>query len=191
MTGPTCKIADGVSGVSVRYQGGRQVSRGNTESKRTRDVRVRLSDDEWAVWNAAREASGRKEMGAWLRAFVTHILTGTNPDRRPGDLPRVMVPPVNRDAVQQLLRVGNNLNQLAHAANAEGRITDLGELRRVLVQVEDTLRQVRGQHARRVPADAVTVDLPPRQQAPALEPPDAPDTASESPRRRRWFGAAR
>ena len=190
------------------------MSRGDPENKRTKDVRVRLTPAEHALWDAAREASGRKELGAWLRAFVTHVLSGTNPGRRPGDLPRVVVPETNREAVDQLRRVGNNLNQLAHAAHAEGRIADVDELRRVLVLVEDTLRLVRGQRPPRVtvpdpvtgdaavapePAgdvDAAVADTTPvtaaaraaailaRMNAGRGEPP-------ETPPRRRWFGGQR
>lgn len=126
------------------------VSRGDPKNKRTRDVRVRLTPAEWQVWDAAREGSGRREMGAWLRALVTAVLTGTNPGRRPGDLPRVSVPEVNRAAVDELRRIGNNLNQLAHVANAERRLGDVEELRRVLGEVEDALRLVRGQRPPRV-----------------------------------------
>ena len=50
------------------------MSRWDPGNKRTRDVRVRLTDAEWKLWDAAREASGRKEMGAWARAIITEIL---------------------------------------------------------------------------------------------------------------------
>ena len=84
---------------------------------------------------------------------------GVKPGRRPGDLPRVVVPEVTRAAVDELRRVGNNLNQVAHVANAEGRIGDVDELRRVLVELEDCLRLVRGQRPPRVTApDPVTGD---------------------------------
>ena len=119
------------------------MSRGDPSNKRTRDVRVRLSEDEWQLWDAAREASGRKELGAWVRAFIHEALLRRSEGRRPGDLARVVVPETNRAAVAELRRVGNNLNQLAHHANTEGRLVDVDELRRLLVEVDDGSSAVR------------------------------------------------
>jgi hypothetical protein len=126
------------------------MTRGDAENKRDRVVAVRLTDDEHALWDDARAMSGRKEMGAWVRAVITEMLTGQRMPARPGDLPRVVLPDVNRDAVEQLRRVGNNLNQLTHRAHADGHAPALTELRRLLIEVEDTLREVRGQRPVRV-----------------------------------------
>jgi uncharacterized membrane protein YccC len=126
------------------------MTRGDASNPRTHDVRVRLNDDEHALWDDARAASGRKEMGAWVRAVITEMLTGERAPARPGDLPRVVLPEVNRDAVEQLRRVGNNLNQLTHRAHADGHAPALAELRRLLIEVEDALREVRGQRPVRV-----------------------------------------
>lgn len=188
------------------------MSRGDPENKRTRDVRVRLTPAEWELWDAAREASGRREMGAWLRALVTEILTGALAGRRPGDLPRVVVPEVSREAVDELRRIGVNINQLAHRANAEGRVVDVDELRRALVELEDAMRLVRGQRPPRV----VTPDPTAADGGPGPEPvgdvdqavaDTTPESAAaraaailarvatgrgetpEPPPRRRWFGS--
>ena len=53
-----------------RQKGAAAVTRGGPV-KRTKDVRVRLTPDEHALWEAARERSGRKELGAWVRATIT------------------------------------------------------------------------------------------------------------------------
>jgi hypothetical protein len=131
------------------------MTRGDASNPRKHDVRVRLNDAEHALWDAARARSGRKEMGAWVRAVVTEVLTGERAPARPGDLPRVVLSETNRDAVEQLRRVGNNLNQLAHRANVDGQAPAVAELRRLLVEVEDALREVRGKRP-------VRVVLPPR-----------------------------
>jgi hypothetical protein len=138
------------------------MTRGDASNPRKHDVRVRLNDAEYALWDAARVRSGRREMGAWVRAVVTEVLTGQRAPARPGDLPRVVLPEANRDAVEQLRRVGNNLNQLAHRANADGHAPAVVELRRLLVEVEDALREVRGQRPVRVLAPPpVSTDRPP------------------------------
>lgn len=47
------------------------MARGTPGVKRTRTISVRVSEAEWAAWEARRERSGRAEMGAWVRAVVT------------------------------------------------------------------------------------------------------------------------
>lgn len=172
------------------------MTRGDADDKRTRDVRIRLTESEWQVWDAARAASGRREMGAWARAFIHEALLRRVEGRRPGDLPRVVVPETNRDAVEQLRRVGNNLNQLTRAANIDGHV-DVDELRRLLVQLDDALRIVRGQRPPRVVAPRTGLGDPPPAEAvdehQAVTEPVGVGEHQVVPqqRRRRWFGGVR
>jgi hypothetical protein len=128
----------------VRGRKGVSVARGDADNKRTRTVAVRLTPAEYAVWDAARVASGRREMGAWVRAVVGEVVTRRRAGRRPGDLARTVVPEVNADAVRQLTGVATNLNQLAHWANTERRAVQDAELHRLLVALEQALYAVRG-----------------------------------------------
>jgi len=84
--------------------------------KRTRDVRVRLTPAEHAAWCAARERSGRRELGAWVRAVVNELLDRDAGEHR-GDAGREQLVA----AYAALVRAGNNLNQLARWANTERR----------------------------------------------------------------------
>lgn len=136
------------------------MTRGGAE-KRTHDVRVRLTPTEYARWSAARERSGRKELGAWARATINEVLTGRRDRRRPGDLPRVTVPEVNHEVYAQLCGVANNLNQLARWCNTEQRAAEADELVRLVAAVELAARAVRGTRGPR-PAPA-----PPRDPADA------------------------
>lgn len=120
------------------------MTRGDAANKRTRTVAVRLTESEWAEWDAVREKSGRREMGAWVRAVVTEVVKRRRSGRRPGDLSRTVVPAVNAEAVRQLVGIATNLNQLAHWANTEQRAVQDAELRRLLALVEQALYAVRG-----------------------------------------------
>lgn len=120
------------------------MTRGEADNKRTRDVRVRLTENEYARWTTARERSGRREMGAWVRALVEETLTKRRAGRRPGDLSRIVVPEVNVAAVEQLTGVANNLNQLARWANTEQRAPEAERLRALAARVEQLLHEVRG-----------------------------------------------
>jgi hypothetical protein len=89
--------------------------------KRTRDVRVRLTPAEHAAWTAAQQAAGRRELGAWVRDAVNDLLATP-----PGELGRGQAAVDEGQAVdveiyQALVKVGNNLNQLARWANTERR----------------------------------------------------------------------
>ena len=165
------------------------MTRGGTD-KRIMDVRVRLTGDEWDRWQAFRAASGRKELGAWVRAVVNEITTGI-PDhtRRPGDLDRV--PEVNQAAAAQLAGIANNVNQLARWANTEQRALDAVALAGLVAEVEAAIDAVRGRRRRRTPAGTAPSDpgragtggggpvgVAAAGDAPSPAPPDAPASAS-------------
>lgn len=84
--------------------------RGTPGVKRNRTISVRVSAAEFAEWEAHRAASGRAEMGAWVRAVVLDAVGMGGPGSRAGDLP--VVPEVNRAAFEVLMGASNNLNQL-------------------------------------------------------------------------------
>lgn len=81
--------------------------RGTPGKKRRHCVSVRLTEEELRRWHQAREKTGRKELGAWVRAVVEQRLGRKG---IPGDVPTV--PLVNAAAYGQLVQAANNLNQL-------------------------------------------------------------------------------
>jgi hypothetical protein len=107
--------------------------------RRTRDVRVRLTPAEHAAWTAARETTGRRELGAWVRTVVNDLLQAT---------PGRPTPAVDHDhhlvdAYQQLLRAGNNLNQLARWANTEHRYPAERQAAAAYADVRAALAEIR------------------------------------------------
>ena len=111
--------------------------------KRTRAVYTRLTPAEWEAWDRCRHGSGRKEMGAFVRAVVNGAVGHTDGPteyrfaRRPPD-----VPPINRDAYRQLVGAVNNLNQLTRAVHASAPLRH--QLRRTLEAVEAAATAVLG-----------------------------------------------
>ena len=83
--------------------------------RRTRDVRVRLTPAEHAAWCAARDRSGRRELGAWVRAVVTELVDQADDSGPPGPSRQQLL---DAAAYAALVRTASNLNQLAKAANA-------------------------------------------------------------------------
>lgn len=72
---------------------------------------VRLTPQEREVWHAAARVAGRGKTAAWVREVVAAHLKGGSPRAVGADSE------VAR-ARAELARIGNNLNQLAHQANA-------------------------------------------------------------------------
>ncbi|MFI1532778.1 hypothetical protein [Streptomyces griseus] len=99
------------------------MARGTPGSKRTHTVSVRLSDAERERWDSARGESGRREMGAWVRAVVEDVLDhrgdGGAPgaERRPAELE-----PVSQAAYDELCRIGANLNQLVRYTHQDAAL---------------------------------------------------------------------
>ncbi|MFJ4577519.1 hypothetical protein ACIP4W_40485 [Streptomyces sp. NPDC088846] len=98
--------------------------RGTPGSKRAHTVSVRLNDAERERWDAARTASGRRELGAWVRAVVEDVLddqvdNGGAPGAERGPAP---LDPVTQAAYDELCRIGANLNQLVRYTHQDGRL---------------------------------------------------------------------
>jgi len=98
--------------------------RGTPGSKRGHTVSVRLNDEEKVRWEKARAASGRREMGAWVRAVVEDVLADVDgegqvpgTERRPAPLD-----PVSQAAYDELVRIGANLNQLVRYSHQDGAV---------------------------------------------------------------------
>jgi hypothetical protein len=103
--------------------------RGTPGQKRRHCVSVRLTEEELERWHRAREKTGRRELGAWVRAVVEQRLGRKG---IPGDVPTV--PLVNAAAYGQLVAAANNLNQLTRytherrelAAAIEAAVAEVG-----------------------------------------------------------------
>ncbi len=132
--------------------------RGTPGRPRRRTISTRVSEEEWAAWDAAREASGRKEMGAWVRAVVDEVVGRHPPGKRPGDVPRV--PEVNAAAYEALTGAANNLNQLTRYAHQERGLVP--ELEAAVREVVEAAWAVRGFGGRTVvdPAAAAPTRRP-------------------------------
>jgi len=140
--------------------------RGTPGVKRTRTISVRVSEAEWEAWEARRAASGRKEMGAWVRAVVLDAeglgQVGV-PGSQAGDIP--VVPEVNEVAYAALVGAANNLNQLTRYSHQEEALA--AGVSAAVAEVVAAARAVRG---RRVLELAVPVVGP-------VEPAAQPDGA--------------
>lgn len=103
---------------------------------RTQSLRIRLTPTE-AAGIAALAAQASLTVGAFARAA---ILGSPGPNAR-------RVPSLDRTALAQALgllsRYGNNLNQLAHAANAAGALPTVAELDRLRAEVTELRRMLR------------------------------------------------
>lgn len=102
-------------------------------SRRTRTVAVRVSDAEFARWERAARDAGRVTLGRFVREVVNANLenlssVGVN-SREDLDV-----------FVSQLARVGNNLNQVARAANVRVDVSE--EARDLFVAVRRLVGEV-------------------------------------------------
>ncbi|MGH3799387.1 MAG: plasmid mobilization relaxosome protein MobC [Pseudonocardiaceae bacterium] len=85
--------------------------------KRTRTVAVRLTEAEEAAWIEAALADGHRQLGAWVRVRAVAGYLGKVRSKRGGGLSAESV--AELAAVrQELVRWGNNLNQIAKAVNS-------------------------------------------------------------------------
>ncbi|MFB9594028.1 hypothetical protein [Streptomyces racemochromogenes] len=98
--------------------------RGTPGAKREHTVSVRLSEEERKRWAAARAESGRREMGAWVRAVVEERLAGEagGAPGAAGPPPGPELDPVSEAAYAELCRIGANVNQLVRYSHQDGAI---------------------------------------------------------------------
>lgn len=119
------------------------MARGTPGSKRGHTVSVRLSDAERERWEAARSESGRREMGAWVRAVVEDVLAarvdGEVPGAEKGPAP---LAPITQDTYDELCRIGANLNQLVRYTHQDGQLHPAVEA--ALFEVGNAALAVRG-----------------------------------------------
>ncbi|MFE3776133.1 plasmid mobilization relaxosome protein MobC [Streptomyces sp. NPDC059122] len=117
--------------------------RGTPGKRRENTVSVRLNDEEQARWKAGMAAAGRREMGAWVRQVVEEVLAarGDGPpagaERRPAPLD-----PVSQAAYDELVRIGNNLNQLTRYTHQDAALHR--GLEAVLFEVGNAALALRG-----------------------------------------------
>ncbi|RSS50086.1 plasmid mobilization relaxosome protein MobC [Streptomyces sp. WAC01280] len=99
------------------------MARGTPGSKRAHTVSVRLNDGERERWDEARVASGRRELGAWVRAVVEDVLDGQVDGETPGaEREPAPLDPVTQAAYDELVRIGANLNQLVRYSHQDGAL---------------------------------------------------------------------
>ncbi|MFE0606623.1 hypothetical protein ACFW2T_32325 [Streptomyces sp. NPDC058892] len=84
---------------------------------------MRLNDEERARWDEARAESGRRELGAWVRAVVEDRLADVADGQPPGTERRPpQLHPVSQAAYDELCRIGANLNQLVRYSHQDGAL---------------------------------------------------------------------
>ena len=98
---------------SRRVGGSREIDQGSRAPRRNRCLRA--TDEEWAQIGELARAAG-KTRTQFLLAAGLGVRLRPSPDQ------------LTRDAIYQLARIGNNLNQLTHAANTPGRLVSSGKI---------------------------------------------------------------
>lgn len=83
------------------------------EYERTKRIGLAVSEDEHARLKAAAEAAGRKQLSRWCREVLFAHLDNQQSTESGA---------VSADVQAQLVRIGNNLNQLTRAANQGGAV---------------------------------------------------------------------
>lgn len=83
------------------------------EHERTKRIGLAVSEEEHARLKAAAEAAGRKQLSRWCREVLFAHLE--NEDAAESGA-------VSADVQGQLVRIGNNLNQLTRVANQGGAV---------------------------------------------------------------------
>lgn len=103
--------------------------------KRNIVVAIRLDEDEHAAWTEAAQAVGRQQLGRWVRE---HIARSLNHAASPETATAFS------DIRRELLRIGNNLNQLTRKVNA-GNVADPPQNKtwKVLIETRDQLSKMR------------------------------------------------
>lgn len=102
---------------------------------------VRLTADEREAWHAAARSAGYRQTAAWVRAIIAARLAAGASTRAAS---KNLVP---AEVLGQLGRIGGNVNQLAHRANAAAlnsepfpvTVVELEAIRRELSAVREAL----------------------------------------------------
>lgn len=92
-------------------------------------VTVRFSPEE-----LTRVREMAQVLGLTVSAFIRSAALGERPRPRRGQ--------IRREAIHQLVRVGNNLNQLTHWANTHKHLRSLRELDEVLALVRAKIEEL-------------------------------------------------
>ncbi len=116
--------------------------------KRRRVVAVRLSEVEHLVWRREAVADKRGQVGAWTRSVVAAEIArrqgadvpDTATENPTGGAVVVLNESVVRELNQQLVRVGNLLNQVTRLAHTEARSggVDASTMARVVAGIDQT-----------------------------------------------------
>lgn len=93
--------------------------------KRTLVRPIRFTPEEWATVQAVAEAAGMSA-ARYLRSRALGLRAPRKSD----------------EAIRHLVAIGNNLNQLARAANTSGRLADADHLAEVLEMVLAAVRRL-------------------------------------------------
>lgn len=83
------------------------------EHERTKRIGLAVSEDEHSRLKAAAEAAGRKQLSRWCREVLFAHLDNQRATESGA---------VSADVQAQLVRIGNNLNQLTRVANQGGAV---------------------------------------------------------------------
>ncbi len=116
--------------------------------KRRRVVAVRLSEVEHLVWRREAAADKRGQLGAWTRSVVAAEIArrhgadvpDSDAEGASGGVVVVLNESVVRELGQQLVRVGNLLNQVTRLAHTEARSGGVDEstMARVVSGIDQT-----------------------------------------------------
>ena len=98
-------------------------------SLRSEALLVRLSPEEHRTIRDRADECGKP-----TSTYMREVALGAVPRAKPRRL--------EQEAVYQLGRIGNNLNQLAYVANATGRLAAENHLREVLAELLDAVRRI-------------------------------------------------
>lgn len=98
--------------------------------KRTIKMSVRFSEEEYASLKSKADIAGMK-----MEPFVRQLVEGCTIKPRPPDSYVRLS--------QQVAAIGNNLNQLAHIANATGKVSDnsLQQAQRLMEEIWELLAE--------------------------------------------------
>ena len=98
--------------------------------KRQKQLTVRFTDEEYAALKGNADIAGMK-----MEPFVRQLVEGCTIKPRPPDSYVRLS--------QQVAAIGNNLNQLAHIANATGKVSDhsLQQAQRLMEEIWELLAE--------------------------------------------------